>query len=166
MSQIKTIFKNMSWVMISKILASALGVFWTILIARYLGVSKYGILGFATSIVGLFALTLDLGVTSYIIRQIATDNDTAPKNLGNVLPLKCLLSIATFALLFIVLILMRCDELTIKITLLFMINSIIQAIITTLNGSFQAFEKNEVPRNWKYFIKCIIIHIYINFNLY
>lgn len=141
MSQVRTMFKNMSWVMISQILASALGFFWTILIARYLGVEKYGILGFATSIVGLFALTLDLGVTSYIVRQMATDNDTAKKNLGNVLPLKCLLSIGTFILLFIVLILMRCDEITITITLLFMINSIVQAIITTVNGSFQAFEK-------------------------
>lgn len=141
MSQIKTMLKNMSWVMISQILASILGFLWTIFIARYLGVSKYGIIGFATSIVGLFSITLDLGVTSYIVRQIATDNATAQKNLGNVFPLKCLLSIGTFVLLLIVLILLRCDELTITITLLFMINGIIQAIINTINGSFQAFEK-------------------------
>ncbi|WP_410319212.1 oligosaccharide flippase family protein, partial [Methanobrevibacter sp.] len=141
MSQIKTIFKNMSWVMISQILVSILGFFWTILIARYLGVEKYGIIGFATSIVGIFSITLDLGVTSYIVRQIATDNGTAHKNLGNVFPLKCLLSIGTFVLLFIVLILMKYDELTITITLLFMINSIVQTIISTINGSFQAFEK-------------------------
>ena len=141
MSQIKTMFNNMSWVMISQILVSILGFIWTILIARYLGVTEYGILGFATSIVGIFALTLDLGVTNYTVRQIATDNDSAKKYLGNIFPLKCILSIGSFLLLFIVLILMKSDELTITITLLFMINSIFQTITSTLNGSFQAFEK-------------------------
>ena len=141
MTQIKTMFNNFSWVLISQILVSILGFIWTILIARYLGVSKNGIIGFATSLVGIFGLTLDLGVTSYTVRQIATDNDSAQKYLGNVFPLKCILSIGSFVLLLIVLILMKCDELTITITLLFMINSIFQTIITTLNGSFQAFKK-------------------------
>jgi len=141
MSQVKIMFKNMSWVMISQLIASILGFIWTILIARYLGVERYGILGFATSIVGLISVTLDLGITTYSIRQIATDYDSASKYLNNILPLKCLLAIGTFALLFIILTLKKFDETTLTITLLFMINSIFQNFTTTMNGSFQAFEK-------------------------
>ena len=48
MSKIKKIFQDMSWILISQIIASICGFIWTILIARYLGVHDYGILGFAT----------------------------------------------------------------------------------------------------------------------
>ena len=141
MSQVRTIFENMSWIMISQIIVSILGFIWTILIARYLGVKDYGILGFATSIVSMISLLLDLGITTYAVRQIATDKNSASKYLGNIFPLKCILSIGTFVLLIIILILMNCDKITITITLLFMINSIFQTIIGTLNGAFQSFEK-------------------------
>jgi len=49
MSRIQTIFKNMSWLLISQIIASVCSFVWTILMARYLGVDNYGILGFAIS---------------------------------------------------------------------------------------------------------------------
>ena len=53
MSQIRTIFNNMGWLMISQIVASICGFIWTVLMARYLGVSNYGIFGFATSLTGI-----------------------------------------------------------------------------------------------------------------
>ena len=58
MSQVQTIFKNMSWLLISQIIASICGFIWTVLIARYLGVSDYGILGFAISLTGILAITV------------------------------------------------------------------------------------------------------------
>ena len=86
MSQIKTIFNNMSWLLVSQIIASICGFIWTILMARYLGVSKYGILGFGISLTGILAITLDFGISSHIVRSVATDYDSAPKYLGNVIP--------------------------------------------------------------------------------
>lgn len=170
MSQVKTIFTNMSWVMISQLLVSALGFIWTILTARYLGVKDYGILGFATSMIGIIGMTLDLGITSYSIRQIATDNNSVSKYLSNIIPLKLLLSLGTFTLLFIILLLMKRDELTIIITLLFLINGIFQTITTILNGTFQAFEKvkyqgiGNILSNVLLFI-FILISIYCDFKL-
>lgn len=143
MSQVKTIFENVSWVMISQTIVSILGFVWTIMIARYLGVNDYGILGFATSIVSLLGITQDLGITNYSIRQIATDNNSAKKYLGNIIPLKLLLSLGTFGILSIALILMKSDETTITITLLFLVEGIFQTIMGTLNGTFQAFEKGK-----------------------
>ena len=88
MSQIKTIFKNMSWILVSQIIASICGFIWTILIARYLGVEEYGILGFAISLTGILVFTMDWGISTHIVRHISTDNDSAPKYLGNAIPLK------------------------------------------------------------------------------
>ena len=143
MSQIQRMFKNMGWLAISNIIASICGFIWTILIARYLGVNEYGIMGFAISLTGILAITTDLGMNAHIIRHVATDYDSAPKYLGNVLPLKSILSIGTFGLTLVILILMKCNELTITVTLLFTIEIIIKSFINILNGSFQAFEEGK-----------------------
>ena len=46
MSQVVTLFKNISWVTISQVVSNICAFIWTILIARYLGVTDYGILSF------------------------------------------------------------------------------------------------------------------------
>ena len=145
MSQVKTIFKNMSWLLISQIISSICGFIWTVVIARYLGVSDYGILGFAISFSGLLSITCDWGIGTYIVRNIATDYDSAPKYLGNTLPLKSVFSIGTMILSLIILIFMHSNELTIIITLLFSIETIIKSFIGLFNNTFQAFEKGKYP---------------------
>ena len=143
MSQIQTIFKNMSWLLISQIIASVCGFIWTILMARYLGVSDYGIFGFATSLTGILAITMDLGTSSHIVRHIATDYDSAPKYLGNAIPLKVILVLGTLILTLVILLLMKCNEVVITVTLLFTIEMIFKSYINLFNGSFQAFEKGK-----------------------
>ena len=143
MSQVQTIFKNMSWLLISQIIASACGFIWTILTARYLGVSKYGIFGFATSFTGILAVTMDLGISTHIVRDISTDHGSAPKYLGNAIPLKSIFIVGTLILTLICLILMKTDEVVITVTLLFTIEMIIKSYINLFNGSFQAFEKTK-----------------------
>ncbi|MEE0943638.1 flippase [Methanobrevibacter sp.] len=143
MSQIKTIFKNMSWLLASQIIASICGFIWTVLIARYLGVSDYGILGFAISLTSILSILYDLGIGVHIIRHIATDYDSAPKYLGNAIPLKSIFSLIGFILILIVLILMKANEITIIISLLFAIEQIFKRFIDLLNGLFQAFEEGK-----------------------
>ena len=143
MSRVKTIFKNMSWLLLSQIIVSICGFIWTILIARYLGVNDYGILGFAISLTGILSVSVDLGINTHIVRHIATDNNSASKYLGNALPLKSIFSIGTFIITLIVLIIMKANELTIIITLLFTIEMITKSFLGLLHGSFQAFEEGK-----------------------
>ena len=143
MSKVQTIFKNMSWLLISQIIASICGFIWTILMARYLGVSNYGIFGFATSLTTILAVTVDLGINTHIVRYIATDYESAPKYLGNAIPWKSICSVSTIILTLIILIVLKADELTITVTLLFAIEMIIKSFISLLNGSFQAFEEGK-----------------------
>ena len=143
MSQVQTIFKNMSWLFISQIVASICAFIWTVLMARYLGVTKYGIFGFATSLTSILMVTTDLGLNTHIVRHIATDYDSAPKYLGNAIPLKCIFGVGTMILTLIILILMKTDELTFTVTLLFTIEMVIKTLIYLLNGSFQAFEEGK-----------------------
>ncbi len=141
MSQIRTIFKNMGWLLISQIIASICGFIWTILMARYLGVSNYGIIGFAISFTGISGVIIELGIGFNMVRTIATDNSSAPKYLGNAIPLKGLLSVILFTISLIILILTQSDELTITITLLFTIETIIKSYTGLFNSAFQGFEE-------------------------
>ncbi|MBQ2654132.1 MAG: flippase [Methanobrevibacter sp.] len=143
MSKIQTIFKNMSWLLISQIIASVCGFVWTILMARYLGVNNYGILGFAVSISGILAIIDDLGISAHIVRHVATDNDSAPKYLGNVIPLKIILAIINLIVTPIILVLLKIDVYTIFITILFTIEIIFKSYVNSLFGVFQAFEKGK-----------------------
>lgn len=143
MSQIRTIFKNMSWLFVSQIIAGVCAFIWTVLIARYLGVSDYGIMNFAISFTGIISIMMDLGISTHIVRHIATDFDSAPKYLGNAIPLKSVFSFFTFFLALIALILMKCNELTIQITLLFAIERIFSSMIALFNGSLQAVEEGK-----------------------
>ena len=60
-NKVKTIFANMSWLMVSQILTSVLAFVWTILMARYLGPTNYGIFGSAVSLTSLEEMASSLG---------------------------------------------------------------------------------------------------------
>jgi O-antigen/teichoic acid export membrane protein len=143
MSQVKTSFLNMSWLMISQIIASICGFVWTILTARYLGVNDYGILAFAISITGILAITSDFGISTHIVRKISTNFDMASKYLGNAFPLKSIFSVFSFLFILIILIILGYDELTITVTLLFTLEMIFKSMFNLCNGSFQAIEKGK-----------------------
>ncbi len=143
MNQIQTIFKNMSWLLISQIIASICGFIWSILIARYLGVADYGVLGFAISITSILSILYDLGIGVHIIRHIATDYDSAPKYLGNSIPLKSIFSLIGFIIIFLVLLIINANEITLIISLLFAIQQIFKRFIDLFNGLFQAFEEGK-----------------------
>lgn len=144
-NQIKTTFMNMSWMMSSQIITSVLAFVWTILIARYLGVSDYGIFGYAVSMSTMFAIICDLGMSTHIIRSVATDYNIVSKYLGNAIPLKLFLSIAYLVVIYIVLVIFNQSWLVIYITLLFCLEMIIKNFMALLSGIFQAHEKGKYP---------------------
>ena len=133
----------MSWILVSQIIASICGFIWTILMARYLGVSEYGIVGFAISLTGILSILFDLGIGIHSVRHIATDYDSAPKYLGNAIPLKSIFSVIGFIVILIIVILMKADRITIIITMLFAIEQIIKKFVELMNATFQAFEEGK-----------------------
>ncbi|MCF0226933.1 MAG: flippase [Methanobrevibacter sp.] len=143
MSKIKSIFMNMSWLMASQIITSVLAFIWTILIARYLGVSDYGVFGFAISFTGIFVVICDCGTTLHIVRAVATDYDVAKDYLGNVLPLKFIMSFVYFAFILALLVVLNFSGLAIFITLLYAIETAIKNFNDLFYGVFQAHEKGK-----------------------
>ncbi len=144
-NQIKRIFLNMSWMMSSQIITSVLAFIWTIVIARYLGVSDYGIFGFALSMSMMFSVITDFGMSTHIIRSVSVDNSIVSKYLGNAIPLKFILSILYLVVVFIILLISNQNIIVIYVTLLFCIECVIKNFVGLLSGMFQAYEKGKYP---------------------
>ena len=140
MSKVKTVFANMSWLMVSQIITSACAFVWTILTARYLGVSDYGLLGTATSFATIFGVCADFGITTYIVRSISTDFESEKKYLGNAIGIKLILALFYLAVVSLALFILGWDNYTVVICFLFAVENVIKSFQTVLYSSFQAHE--------------------------
>lgn len=141
MSQVKSIFMNTSWLSISQVVKSVCAFLWTILIARYLGVSQYGIVSFAISFSGLLMIFVDFGMTTYMTREIAKRKELVYKFMNNMLSFKIILSVLIFFISGLILALLKYPPLTIAVTLIFTIEMIAISMTSFFNGIFQAFEQ-------------------------
>lgn len=140
-NKVKSVFANMSWLMVSQILTSICAFFWTILTAQYLGPSKYGIFGTAVSVASIFGVFATFGVFTYLVRAISTDFENEDKYLSNTLTLKIFLAFLYIALILITLLVLGWNRYVIGICLLFALEYLIKTYHDVFFSSFQAHEK-------------------------
>lgn len=140
-NKVRTAFENMSWMMISQIIASVCAFVWTIVTAWYLGPSDYGIFGSAVSFAALFGIIIDFGLQPYLVRAISTDFENEHKYLDNAVSLKLFLSVLYILAVFFALIILGWSSKLITITLLISFENLIKSYHSVLFSSFQAHEK-------------------------
>ena len=144
MSEIKTLFKNVSWVTTSQVIVNLCAFFWTIAIARYLGVNDYGILSFAISFTVLLGMGTDIGMSTFSTREISQDRSKTQKYINNVIPFKILLSIALFIVTALILLILGYNKLTIEVALIISLETIFICMIKFIGGVFQAYENQKI----------------------
>jgi PST family polysaccharide transporter len=66
-----------------------------VLVARYLGPTRFGLLNYGIAIYGLFNIISNLGLDSLIVRDIALDENGEPRILGTAFVLKAAASVVT-----------------------------------------------------------------------
>ena len=140
MNQIKSIFKNTSWMTLSQLITSVCAFLWTIIIARYLGVADYGIISFAISFTGLLGILMDFGMTTYITREISKNKHLLEKYMSNIFLFKLILALFLFLCSGLLLYLMDYPFITVVVTLIFTFELVLMSMTYYLNGIFQAFE--------------------------
>ena len=140
-NQVKTIFANMSWLMVSQILTSVFAFVWTILTARYLGPSDYGVFGTAVSFSTIFGVFATFGIFTYLVRAISTDFENEAKYLNNTLSLKIFLAIFYLAIIFFAAFFLGWNRYVIGFCMLFAFEYLIKTFHDVFFSSFQAHEK-------------------------
>ena len=140
MSQIQTLFKNVSWVTFSQVVTNICAFLWTILIARYLGVTDYGTLSFVISFTALIGMGTDIGVTTYTTRELAQNKSKTKKFINNLILFKILLSIILCIFTVLLVYLLGYNDLVVELTLIMFIESSFVTMFSFVSGVFQAHE--------------------------
>ncbi|WP_431860452.1 flippase [Azospirillum sp.] len=93
MSAGRLIFLNIRALAIAKVLTMAFGLVATAWTARHLGPEHYGFIGFGTAFIAYAALFVNLGLSTYAVREIARDRSQAKRIVDHVLTIRVLLAV-------------------------------------------------------------------------
>ncbi|OPX60227.1 MAG: colanic acid exporter [Methanobacterium sp. PtaB.Bin024] len=143
MNSVQRIAKNVGMSGISQIFTSLLVFVFLIYIARYFGEAGFGVFSFALSFSALFVVFADIGISQFVIREIARDKNLTNEYITNISIIKVLLSFLTFALIILFINLMHYPSNVVYLVYIFGIYAILTSFSQFFMSIFQAFEKME-----------------------
>jgi len=79
---LRKILENTSWLLADRILRLGVGFFVGVWVARYLGPAQYGLLNYASALVGLFGSIATLGLNDIVVRDIVRTPDSSEEILA------------------------------------------------------------------------------------
>lgn len=98
------IFRNASWIIGAQVVKAIIGFFISILTARYLGPSNYGLINYAASIVTFVTPIMYLGLNSTLVQEVVNHPDREGETIGTAIVMGffssvlCILGIISFTL--------------------------------------------------------------------
>lgn len=98
----KKVVKNASWIIGVQILRSLISIVISMLTARFLGPSNYGLINYAASIVSFVTPIMYLGLTGILVQEIINNPDDEGKTTGTAIALSftssllCILGVIVF----------------------------------------------------------------------
>ena len=98
---INKIRTNTIWLLFSQGISIIVSLLLSLILARHLGPRDNGIYNYANSIVGIFAIFVDFGMSTVLIRDIARNTNLVKKYLDNLISLKILIGIIILILIFV-----------------------------------------------------------------
>ncbi|HEY9809681.1 MAG TPA: flippase [Halomicronema sp.] len=109
----RKVLSNTAWLFGEKILQMALGLLVGVWVARYLNPQNFGLLNYATALVGLLSPFATLGLHQIVVRDLTRNSSEKDEILGTAFVLKLLGGLVTFAATFgLVMVLNPEDKLT------------------------------------------------------
>lgn len=78
---------NASWIIVCKLCKAILALISTMIVSRYLGVEKYGILNYAASIVAFVTPIMKLGINEILVHELISAPDKEGQTLGTTVAL-------------------------------------------------------------------------------
>lgn len=76
------VLKNASWIIICRVVQALLALIISMITARYLGPSNYGLLNYAMSVVAFVLPLMRLGLTSILVQEFISEPDLEGETLG------------------------------------------------------------------------------------
>lgn len=137
----KSILKQTSWLFFAQVITRIIGFFYTIFLARNLGVSDFGLFTAALAYFSLVSSVADFGFNRFLIREVAVDKLKTAEFLANVSMLRLTVASMLFAIFSLGLYFLDPDKIRVNLTLLLILAILPQAVAQTFDGIFIAFQR-------------------------
>lgn len=138
------VLKNSSFILLTQGLVKVISFFYTIFLARSLGVDDFGLYIVAVSYFSIISSLSDLGVSRYIIRESSYDIKRMPILLSGGILLRLTILSVFFAIFSIVLYFFDPDKMRVSLTLLATLAVMPQSVALTLDCVFAVLQKFSV----------------------
>ncbi len=122
-------------------LTRVIGFFYTVYLARVLGVADFGLYTVALAYFSIISSFADFGFNRYLIREVARDKAKAPELLWNIVMLRLTLTSILFAAFSAVLYSFDNDSMRVGVTALATLAVLPQAAALTFDAIFVAIQK-------------------------
>lgn len=129
--------KNAGWMVGEKVIQMLISLVVSLLTARYLGPSNYGLINYATSFVAFFSAFCTLGINSLLVKELVDHPDEEGRVLGTALMLRAISSVlSAITIVAIVCVIDRDEPNTILVVALCSVGMVFQ-VFNTFNYWFQ-----------------------------
>lgn len=122
--------KNAIWLISGKIAQMVISLFVTVLTARYLGPSNYGLINYASAYISFFLAFCSLGINSIIVKEFVDYENDNEKVIGTTLVLRCISSVISAVIIFLIVMIVDASEPT----------TIIVVVLSSISLFFNIFE--------------------------
>lgn len=137
----RTILKQTSWLFLAQTFGRIVGFFYTIFLARNLGVEDYGLYSVALTFFSLTSSIVDLGFNRYLTKEVALNHQRIPQLLCNIGLFRLTATAVLFSFFAFISYLLDPDKLRVSVVLLAVLAVLPQAISFTLDAIFVALQK-------------------------
>lgn len=145
MTDTRKLLHNISFQMVTQATTWILTWVFTITIPRYLGDDGFGRLFFALSISMVFGVLSDLGINTYLLKEVSRDRQGAPRLLANVLAIKGVLAVLLYGALVVAVRFLNLEPETVTVTYVVGISYLVGSMGLTLASFSQGLELPSMP---------------------
>ncbi len=132
------IFKQTSWLLLAQGITRLIGFFYTIFLAKNLGVSDFGQFSVALAYFSIISSIVDFGFNRFLIKEIARDKSKISDLIWNVAMLRLTLTAIIFAFFAVILYLADPDKIRLSLILLATMAILPQSVALTFDTIFIA----------------------------
>ncbi|MBI4040210.1 flippase [Candidatus Daviesbacteria bacterium] len=137
------VLRNSAWLISAQIFTKAIAFFYTLFLARSLGVSDFGLYVVALSYFALISSIADLGITRYLTREIALSGQKIGSILSTSMLFRLIILAITFLGFALANFLFDSDKLRGYLSVLAVLAILPQGISLTLDAVFIALHRNK-----------------------
>ena len=170
MSITTRVIKNSSLLLATSFINNLMMFLLTLFTARYLGTSNFGLISSAISLVGVFTVLCDLGLSTYAIQKVSRDYSLTKKYFGTTFILRIIFSVITF---FIFMVFVYLSNFTYEGNMVMIVMGIYMVFNSITTFYYSLFQSNEKMHfqtitNTVYSVSVFLIaliFIYLNANV-